>query len=147
MTTQNMTNTNFPLPKSLGGTGLTVYKPVLQIVSSVIPLTNINSVIPFDNTIPQSTEGVQLATVSITQIDPAINCRFNIYAEINTFNPGVAQAMTMALFRIDTDAVAASLSVAPAGGERQFMNLFHVVVPRVGANVFKLRFGTNNVGV
>ncbi len=84
---------------STGGSG-TVLQQVIVLLSSAITYS---SVIPYDNTIPQITEGTQIFTTSITPLSSSSNLIF-VYS-INTSSV-TSGRLTIALFQ---DAIANAL--------------------------------------
>ncbi len=146
MTTNNMTNTPFPLAKISGGTALTTEKSIIQIVSGAIVRTSAQTTtIPFDNTKPQNTEGTQLGTCTITP--KAASNILEVYAYVHFVSgSGTAQAMTIALFQDSgVDALKTTFGIAgmPTNTRLQLQLCYRVVAGSTSATTFKLRGGNN----
>jgi len=146
MTTNNTTNTPFPLTQANGGTGLTAEKSIIQIVSSVISRATYSTSIPFDNTKPQSSEGSEVGTCTITP--KAASNIIEVYIELHFVSgTAAAQAATMALFRDSgTDAIMTAFGIISATTQgRIFLQMtYRVAAGSTSATTFKLRAGGNN---
>lgn len=139
-----------PLPVSSGGTGVTASNPIIQQVrTSTSALVHCTTALPIDDTIPTSSEGTQVLTVTITPKNTAnilvIEC--NLFAAINTSgdNWGVA------LFQDATSAaLAATFCTSPGAGNGLNAVLVHsMTAGTTSATTFKIRAGgnTNNLDV
>lgn len=103
------------------------------------------TLVPLDDTIPQSTEGTQFMTQSITptasgntiEVDVTMVASYSVLA-----------TMTVALFKdSDTDAIAASPMVGDTSTGMYTIRLLHrMTAPSTTAIAFKVRAGAENAG-
>ncbi len=110
-----------------------------------------SSVIPFDNTIPQITEGAQLITLAITPQNAANTLYINAHMS-GAVNETIAvgQGASLALFQ---DATANALATATAeddegGGGANFINTelyYAMVAGTVSSTTFQIRIGVSNL--
>lgn len=105
---------------------------------------DLNAAIPFDDTIPQSTEGVEILTVDLaaSSATARVRVQFNGQAVNNTNDNG----MTVALF-MDSESGArrASIIGVPALGITVQAFLFYEFVPGdTAVHTYKIRMGTPN---
>lgn len=100
----------------------------------------INQVISQDDTIPQSTEGTELITVSITP--QAIGNKLRVRVLI-PYATSSSNGFIAALFRdADTDAMAATISYSAAGVAVGYAEIVHeVLAGSLAATTFKARVG------
>lgn len=104
------------------------------------------TVIPLDNTIPQSTEGDQYLTVSITPASASNT--LVIDAVLMLANSAAGGRLMVALFQ---DATASALAVTSqtfaSAGQSQTIRLRHIMAAgTTSATTFKIRAGANNAG-
>ncbi len=143
MTVNNVINTAYPWPISAGGTSSTGVKNILQQVTGNITFANSTTIIPFDNTKPQNTEGIEIGTATITPI--SASSVFEIYAICSINCAGAVQGFTLALFQ---DSGADSLQATCAVGGIANMGyslwmLTRVASTSTSSTTFKFRAGGN----
>jgi hypothetical protein len=99
------------------------------------------AVIPFDNTTPQNTEGVELLTVSITP-KSASNLLI-IEVDIAAADGNGVGAVIISLFKDSTvDAIATAYSVIPSADYSDLLHLSHIMpAGSTSSTTFKIRFG------
>lgn len=120
-------------------------------IKSEIGVTNavatFTTVMPYDDTIPQNTEGGEVVTVSIT---PAASGNRLIIDAIITYAPTAAGNISIALFQDSTaGALAASSRYIPAGSlnvASQISIGHEMAAGTTSATTFKIRIGNNNAG-
>lgn len=118
---------------------------VYSIISNVV---TINSNIPYDDTIPQSSEGVEVITRSITP-NNASNI-LKIVANISIQLVGVNTVGSIALFRnSETDSIAATPSTGGSTGgslgpSTTAKLIWYVVAGTTSSVTFKIRAGASN---
>ena len=102
--------------------------------------------IPFDDTPPQSSEGDQYMTLSVTPKSATNKLRIDIVAHASGGIPAGSINMTAGLFKdSDTNALAAGHSYLTAGGIMQAINFAHVMTAgSTSAITFKVRVGSDN---
>lgn len=100
---------------------------------------------PADDTIPQSTEGFEVMTATIT---PRYTDSYILISGTAHLNNPVSSSMTAAIFRnSETDAIAVSTAWVSSGTQILSFPLSHVdVVTGAGAITYAVRVGINNVG-
>ena len=118
---------------------------VLQVKNVVLrTLVSTSSSIPFDNTIPQITEGAEAFTLSITPSSASSKLKISAY--------GICAAITnnrQVIFALFKDTTANSLAVSiggfqAAGSAEMAVNLEHFMTAgTTNAITFRLRFGSN----
>lgn len=103
--------------------------------------------IPFDNTIPQNTEGNQVMTLAITPTN-ASNILYIDIVVIGCNSQAGLQANTAALFQDSTaNALAAVFSNSAAASATTFTYLRHkMVAGTISSTTFKVRWGGNAAG-
>lgn len=135
------------LPIVNGGTGAAVSDPVLQVVSSYVATASTGTtVIPQDNTIPQSGEGDQYITLVITP--KTTTSRLVIEAVINLSHSTAAQWLTAALFK-DSNANATKTAVSfqpTATAISQVIIRHEMTSGSTSATTFKIRAGAPGAG-
>ena len=101
---------------------------VIQVTVSQFPaVATTTGVIPFDNTIPQSTQGAEFMTISFTPKLANSLLIVEAYANFNCGNPGNDGPPTGALFQdSNTDAFAASCGATAFGGSAAQINSIFV---------------------
>lgn len=135
-----------PVPVSKGGTGLTATNPVVQRKSVEIATTSGTTTIPFDNTVPQNTEGFEVGTLSITPKNASnilvITCNTNLSHSAGT------TYLSACLFQdSNADCIAAGYAylTTPAGGANPGFQ-YVVAAGTTSATTFKVRVGANAAG-
>lgn len=128
-------------------------KSLADFTSKVVKVASVQSallatgatLIPFDDTIPQQTEGNEYLTCSITPAGATniLHIRAILHASVS-----VADVIHMALFR---DAAANALAVSSfwevtATGNVPLVMDFYVIAGSVAATTFKLRAGPTTAG-
>lgn len=125
-------------------TNIAISGSVAQVLSSVTgSVVTLSTAIPYDDTIPQSSEGTQVASVTLTPASAA--SKFLIFAFSQLGSSG--QFLAMALFRDSTaGAIAvANVSVPVAGDVTVNMSLVHLVTAgSTSSTTFKLRIGPHS---
>lgn len=103
--------------------------------------------IPLDDTIPQSTEGDQYMTLSITPSSATNYLRVDVIAHLTGSNGGSVNTIA-ALFRDSgTDAVAAQVRFSSSSAfHNPFAFSYYVLAGSTAATTFKLRAGTAGAG-
>jgi hypothetical protein len=88
-------NTTLGYPEYYAGTSWQPPGRVLQMVTGAIAAVNTTAIIPLDNTVPTSTEGVQIFTTSFTPLSSTsrIVVSFSISVNTNTNNISVASCI------------------------------------------------------
>ena len=98
------------------------------------------TLVPFDDTIPQITEGDQYMTRAITPTDAANTLRIDVSAQ---FSPSVSTWVVMALFQDATvNALAATTAFEGTAGGGITLNLTHYMTAgTTSATTFRMRAG------
>ena len=131
-----------------GGTGLAASDPVVQRVSTLnITSTTGTTTIPFDDTIPQNTEGDQYMTQAIT---PKNTANILVIEALLTFGSSTAANynLTMALFQ-DTTANALACQYATygiTGGAIEVYLTYIMTAGTTSSTTFKIRAGAQGAG-
>ena len=118
---------------------------IIQVVNNTdgSTITNCNTVIPWDNTIPQNTEGVEVITQAITPTDASniLLIEWKINAVGNAGN-----VIISALFQDSTaDAIAVTAQSAGTTGHHKIINGSHYMVAgTTSSTTFKLRIGPHS---
>ena len=101
--------------------------------------------IPFDNTIPQNTEGNEFMTLIVTPTSATNKLLIEVVANVGY---SAATNMGVALFQDTTaSALAAMLDYMAAGGQPQSIKLAHYMTAgTTSATTFKVRVGGSNGG-
>ena len=103
------------------------------------------TIIPFDNTIPQNTEGTEFLTLSIT---PTSATNFLIVSVVLNFSYSIANTVSFALFKDST--ASALAAVAELGSTATGMinsGLVHkMTAGTTSATTFKIRMGGESAG-
>ena len=103
--------------------------------------------IPFDDTIPQNTEGVQMLTQAIT---PKHAADLLLIAHIGVYTAGASTTpITVALFQDSTaNALAVTASQATGADEATTVPLLYQMQPATtSSTTFKIRAGTNSTTI
>lgn len=125
-------------------TALVAAGSVRQIVStSTGAVATGSTALPFDNTIPQNTEGDQYQTLTITP--KSSTSILIIWVVWNGANTTGSETMTLALFQDSTaNALAAvAQNQATASGITNFSLVYKMTSGTTSATTFKVRVGTN----
>ena len=120
-------------------------------IKSEIGVTNavatFTTVMPYDDTIPQNTEGGEVVTVTIT---PTNASNLLIIDAMITYASSAAGNMSIALFQDTTaNALAASATYYPSGSlnSAKQLNLKHeMAAGTTSATTFKIRIGNSQAG-
>lgn len=143
---------------SPGGTGVEKRAPLSTAVAQVTGIivnraygeyttnADLTTTIPYDDTIPQSTEGTEILTVSITPKATANRIRVTIRGTA-TVASGSSQAI-LALFK-DSDAnalSASSVDIQTTGQQYDIAITFEHSPATISAVTYKLRAGPNSTG-
>jgi hypothetical protein len=123
-------------------TGWYVSGHVIQTVyAEYTSYSTIGTIIPADDSIPQSTEGVEVVTAAITPKKASSKIRVR-FTGMGTTNTAVG-ALTVALFKdSDTDALAASLATSVVIGSVTPLDVsFEHTAPGVSLTTYKIRVG------
>jgi len=133
-------------PTTVAGFGITDGKRVLQTVTSAVStVTTGTAVIPADGTVPQSTEGDQYMTVTIT---PQKTTSLLVIQSAGHFSHSAGTLMSMALFK-DAEAGARAASTFNGIGSAwpdQLTMRYEMTAGATSAMTFKIRAGCNNAG-
>ena len=120
---------------------------VLQVVNSLISATgSTTTLIPFDNTIPQITEGAQFLTLAITPI--SATSKLMISVVLNASTPTAAQNFITALFQGSTaNALAANNATVSGGNAFILQTLFYFMTSgTTSSTTFTVRAGLQSAG-
>jgi hypothetical protein len=121
----------------------------LKLSGDVVQVVNVQTgamasgttVLPFDDTIPQNTEGNEFMTLAITPTSATNVLLIEVTANVNA---SAVNYITAALFQDATaDALAAVAAYQEGAGRATLMNFTHRMVSgTVAATTFKVRIGT-----
>ncbi len=111
-------------------------KTVQQVRTSTNTQSLTVAVIPFDNTIPQQTEGTEIFALSIT---PSSSSNILIF-DFSGYITGATNG-TIALFQ---DATANALFARAVEGDKSFR--YYMTAGTTSSTTFKVRYGTNSAG-
>jgi len=100
------------------------------------------TVMPYDDTIPQNTEGDQYMTLAVTPTSATNKLRIDV---VFNFSTSITQILSMALFQDSTaNALAsAAMFIDTAQEARQCVLTHYMTAGTTSATTFKLRAGTN----
>lgn len=132
------------LPIANGGTGVTVSNPVIQRVSTETGAVSSGSTtIPFDDTIPQKTEGDQVMTLSVTP--KSTTNILQIDMSFQWSNSSANLSCIGALFQDTTsNALAACMYTQGVAGSLNTSTFTHTMTAgTTSSTTFKLRIGGN----
>jgi len=136
----------FPLGISQGGTGLTSTNPVIQRKSVELATTSGTTTIPFDNTVPQNTEGFEIGTLSITPKNASnilvITCNTNLSY---TAGSGYLSACLFQDSNANCIAAGYDYSTTANGGANPGFQ-YVVAAGTTSSTTFKVRVGASGVG-
>jgi len=104
--------------------------------------TNTSTAIPFDNTIPQNTEGAEFTTLAFTPKYATSTLKITINAVLAANG---TQQMAIALFKdSDADAIAASASHDDTGGRNRVLTaIYFESSGSTSSRTYKLRYGSS----
>lgn len=123
-----------------GGDSFLLQAPQFTSIATVV---NCNTILPYDDTIPQNTEGTEVLTLAITPTSATSNLVIEVL--INCGIGGNGELPAMALFQDSTAGALAAMwgSQAPGASENTCqMSLFHEMVSgTTSATTFKIRVG------
>lgn len=106
--------------------------------------TSVTTAIPFDDTVPQNTEGTEIITLSITPTSASNKLVFEFFLPMWVGNAVIAA--TCALFQDSTaDALAVGSCVNAAANYQQQLGMVHIMdAGTTSATTFKLRVGPSS---
>jgi hypothetical protein len=116
---------------------------VVQVVNTIVStVATGTTAIPFDDSIPQKTEGTEYMTLAITPKNAANKLIIQVSCYLSNSNNN--QSPTVALFQDDTaDALAAAVHVHTTGNQMGHIHLTHYMVAgTTSATTFKVRGGS-----
>lgn len=118
--------------------------PAQPLVRNLVTSTvNASTALPYDDTIPQITEGAQFMTQAITPVSAANLLVIDALTNMQT-NSGTGNGMTAALFQDATANALAAQSVDTAAGLGQNLYIKHTMVAATTlATTFRIRGGVN----
>lgn len=133
------------LPRANGGTGFNASSVCIQRVSTIVSSSATGTtLIPYDNTIPQNTEGNQYMSLSITPLSSSSVLRISV---VGLFTNSVNNNLAMAIFRDSTaNAVAATVVYNVAGGNVILPAQTVVNSSSTSATTFTVRAGGSLAG-
>lgn len=103
-----------------------------------------STVLPFDDTIPQSTEGDQYMSLTVTPNNSSSTLIIDV---LGFFGSAVSQDFGMAIFQDATASALAATAMRLATGLTMSMSLRHkMTAGTTSATTFKVRAGGNNAG-
>jgi hypothetical protein len=124
------------------------YDKVIQVVNSQIgAVATGTTLLPFDDTIPQKTEGDEYMTLAITPKNASNILQIDVLCILSS-SAGAGQRLSAALFQDDaSNALAASTVSHPAAGYMEIISFRHrMVAGTVIATTFKVRIGADDAG-
>lgn len=121
---------------------ITVGKVLQQVVSTSSARTTTTAVTPIDDTIPQSTEGAEFMTVSITpsNANNLLLIEIDAQLEVTTANAYVIMALHK---NSDADALAAVAEFIVSGAQAPITLRHRMTAGTTSSITFKMRAGTN----
>jgi hypothetical protein len=148
---QDPTNTSIPKGATLDtptvngtATGTTWTGHVLQMVNTMVSDKATGSTsIPYDDSIPQNTEGTEIMTLAITPTHANNKLRIDVIAQVACDTDGAS--IGIALFQDSTaNALAAVTGTIRANAGTQMIPLtYYMTAGTTSATTFKVRIGTN----
>ena len=129
-----------------GGTGVSSSKPIIQrVYSSFTTVATGSTVTPFDNTIPQITEGNEFMTITITPTS-ATNILLIRASALVSYGGTANVGLTMALHQDSTaNALMAVPEFSAVGGEVHTMNIYKAITAgTTSATTFRIRVGSSS---
>lgn len=144
--TQTLTNKTLSTGSNIDGAQYS--GAILQTATaSIATWGSTTSVIPFDNTVPQNTEGTQFLTVSITPKSASSTLRLRASGMVAS--SGSSLAVAVAAFRDSTASAIAASAVntsATAGTSHLVTLTASVSASSTSSTTFALRYGLNSAG-
>ena len=122
-------------------------RSVIQVVTAqTSAVATGTTTMPFDDTIPQNTEGVEVITQAITPINTSSRLLFQ--GNIMLAHSASASNMTIALFQDSTaDALGATTKLHGSANEMAIVPfLFEMAAGTISETTFKIRIGTQAAG-
>ena len=123
--------------------GAVDFKPVVQEVSFETGAEDhdTNQLIPYDDTIPQNTEGAEYMTLAITPKNATNKLRIDV---VWVGSPADTKTLTVALFQDSTANALAAVGAVITGDWTQHITFTHYMTSgTTNATTFKVRAGTN----
>lgn len=123
--------------------GISAKLLIQRVYNSIATKVSSTTVIPFDNTIPQNTEGTELITQAITPTNSSNILRITVVATMTCI--GAAQVLTAALFQDTTaNALRANFALIPTANCGATITFTHeMTAGTTSSTTFKVRFGGN----
>lgn len=121
------------------------YGTLLQVVnSSVTAYSSSSTTMPFDDTIPTSTEGFEILSASITPKSATNKLKITVSANLSTSQTG-GVGIGMALFQDSgTSAIASSISsLYTIGAVLNIPLVYYMTAGTTSSTTFKVRAGCN----
>jgi hypothetical protein len=120
---------------------------VQQVITQTGALATGTTILPFDNTIPQITEGNEYMTRAITPLNASNILLIDVHAVLSSNFAGTT-AITAALFRDSTaNALAAGTQLSPSANAPMTVSFRHrMVAGSTAATTFRVRGGTSGAG-
>ncbi|MFG1330216.1 DUF2793 domain-containing protein [Xanthobacter autotrophicus] len=118
---------------------------VVQVVNaSTTAVATTTALIPYDDTIPQITEGAEVLTATITPKSATNVLRIDVSLQLS---PSVQSSVIVALFKgSGADALAAGIDLAGAGSNTQVVISCFMVAGSTSAQTFRVRMGMVSAG-
>lgn len=121
------------------------YGTVLQVVNtSVTAYSSSSTTMPYDDTIPQNTEGFEILSVSITPKSATNKLKITVSANLSTSTTG-GVGIGMALFQdSNASAIASSISTLyTIGAVLTIPLVYYMTAGTTASTTFKVRAGCN----
>lgn len=121
-----------------------VFQNLVQAVGSTLTITSGTTVIPFDNTLPQNTEGIAIGSQAITPKSATNILEIEVVACVNCV--AAASVITLALFQ-DSGASAISTSfglTGAANGGQTLVLRYRMTAGTTSSTTFSVRAGGNS---
>jgi hypothetical protein len=131
---------------SHGGTGITSSKPIVQVVfTQTGAVATGTTTMPFDDTIPQNTEGDQYMSLAITPTNSSNILEIQISAHVSNSS---AEGTMYAIFQDSTaNALIAGLNYLGGASTPSMVNLlYRMTAGTTSATTFKVRVGRQTAG-
>lgn len=147
-------NANFNLPAADGSANFVmktdgagnlsfVQQNLRQFISTTVSVTSGTTVIPFDNTTPQNTEGFSIGSLAITPKSATNILEITCIANCNCV--GAAQAYVLALFQdSNASALKSSMALSAANGGHSLLLKYTMVAGTTSSTTFSFRLGGNS---
>lgn len=121
------------------------YGTVLQVVNTLnTTYSSSATTMPFDDTIPQSTEGFEILSASITPKSASNKLKISVYANLSTSTTG-GVGVAMALFQDSgSNAIASSIATLyTVGAALNIPLVYYMTAGTTSSTTFKVRAGCN----